>query len=259
MSEPTITGAPGTPARARREPNHLRRVILLWGILSLVGIILVIILGPLVLPPSANGDDAFDNATLIIFTALAVPVAMFVFVFTGYSLANFRVRERPLDDAPPIQPGPAVQIGWLGITSFLCLILLVYGLVGFYQQTTASSTNTLVVQVTAQQWLWTFDYPQYSVASQGQVLELPVNRPVQFVVGSKDVLHGFSIRALGIRLDANPGQAIATPVVTPTQLGDYTINCVEMCGLYHSYMFSAVRVVSASDFNAWITGLGGHP
>ncbi len=60
--------------------------------------------------------------------------------------------------------------------------------------------------MTAQQWLWTFNYPQYGVSSQGQVLELPVNRPVEFDVTSEDVLHGFAIQAFGIRVDANPGE-----------------------------------------------------
>ena len=128
----------------------------------------------------------------------------------------------------------------------------------YYQETAAVASNTLVVQVTGQQWAWTFDYPQYGMSSQSQVIELPVNRPVQFVVTSKDVLHGFAIRALGVRVDANPGEVTTTPVETPTQIGSYTVYCVELCGLYHSYMWEAVNVVSADSFNSWITSQGGH-
>jgi len=86
-----------------------------------------------------------------------------------------------------------------------------------------------------------------------------VNRPVQFLVTSKDVLHGFAIRALGVRIDANPGEMTNTPVVTPTQIGNYTVNCVELCGLFHSDMWEAVNVVSDSSFNSWIVSQGGHP
>ncbi len=113
--------------------------------------------------------------------------------------------------------------------------------------------------MTAQQWQWTFNYPQYSATSQGaQVIELPVNRPVEFYVTAKDVLHGFSIRALGVRVDANPGEVTTTAVITPTQIGPYTVQCVELCGLYHSYMWEAVNVVSVNDFNSWIVSQGGH-
>jgi len=130
----------------------------------------------------------------------------------------------------------------------------------FYQETAAATTsNTLVVQVTAQQWQWTFNYPQYSATSRGaQVIELPVNRPVEFYVTSDDVLHGFSIRALGVRVDANPGEVTTTAVVTPTQIGPYVVQCVELCGLLHSDMWEAVNVVSADAFNSWIQSQGGH-
>ena len=129
-----------------------------------------------------------------------------------------------------------------------------------YQETAAASTpNTLVVNVTAQQWQWTFTYPQYGATSAGaQVIELPVNRPVEFYVTSDDVLHGFSIRAFGVRVDANPGEVTTTAVTTPTQIGSYTVNCVELCGLLHSYMWEEVNVVSADTFNSWIVKQGGH-
>ena len=143
----------------------------------------------------------------------------------------------------------------------LCLFLFIWGMIAYYQETSAASTsNTIIVQVTAQQWQWTFNYPQFGATSQGaQVIELPLNRPIQFVVTSKDVLHGFAIRALGVRVDANPGETTSTPVVTPTVTGSYTVNCVELCGLLHSYMWEAVNVVDQSTFNSWITSQGGHP
>src|SRR5579872_6244650 len=93
----------------------------------------------------------------------------------------------------------------------------------------------------------------------GQTLELPVNRAVEFDVTSLDVLHGFAVQALGVRVDANPGQVTATPLVTPTVIGSYAVRCVELCGLYHSYMWSSVQVVSASSFNSWIVSQGGNP
>jgi cytochrome c oxidase subunit 2 len=148
----------------------------------------------------------------------------------------------------------------MGVTGALCLFLVIFGLFAYYQETSASSPNTLVVKVTAQQWQWTFDYPQYGSSSAGaQLIELPVNRPVQFNVTSDDVLHGFAIRALGVRVDANPGYVTNTAVVTPTVIGSYTVQCVELCGLFHSYMWEQVNVVSAADFNSWITSQGGHP
>ena len=60
-------------------------------------------------------------------TVLAVPVAMFVFVVLADSVFAFRVKDRPTEDGPPLRPRPALQIGWLGTTSPLCLFLLIWG------------------------------------------------------------------------------------------------------------------------------------
>jgi cytochrome c oxidase subunit 2 len=260
MSEPNITGTSGPAAPAPRGPNHIRRAVILWAVLSIIGIIVVILVSPFVLPPANSASDlsSADNLTMVMLTILSVPVGMFVFVFLGYSLFAFKVKDRPTEAGVPLQPTAGLQIGWLGITSLLCLFLLIWGLFAFYQQTAAASTNTLEVRVTAQQWLWTFEYPQYGFSTQQQGIELPVNRPVQFIVTSEDVLHGFSIHALGLRIDANPGEVTTTPIITPTQTGSYTVNCVELCGLYHSYMWAAVNVVSESSFESWIISQGGH-
>jgi cytochrome c oxidase subunit 2 len=77
-------------------------------------------------------------------------------------------------------------------------------------------------------------------------------------VTSTDVLHGFAIDQLGVRMDANPGVVLTLEYTTPNRIGNYETRCVEFCGLYHSYMFTPVKVVSASNFSSWVTQQGGH-
>ena len=263
MNENTDSNANnGGTAPVRGEPHHLRRAIIIWIVLSIVGIVAVVISSPYILPVAASGLDATDNITMEMLTILSVPVALFVLVFLVYSLIAFRVNGRTTEDALVMKPMPGLQISWMGITGALCLFLLIWGLFGFYTDTVATSSEELIVKVTAQQWLWTFDYPQYGVSSEGQVLELPVNRPVEFDVTSDDVLHGFAIQTLGVRVDANPGEVTSPPLVTPSQIGSYAVRCVELCGLYHSYMWSSVKVVSTSTFDTWIKmqkSQGGQP
>ncbi len=258
MSEANIEGNAGGASPARQEPHHLRRAVIIWVVLSVIGIALWLVVAPFILPRAASDLSSTDDFTFIVLTVLAVPVGMFVYVFLGYSLFAFRVKERPTEDGVPLLPRPSLQIGWLGITGGLCLFLLIWGFTAVYLETAAAASNTLVVQVTGQQWLWTFNYPQYGLSSQSQAIDLPVNCPVQFVVTSEDVLHGFAIRALGVRIDANPGEVTTTPIITPTQMGNYTVYCVELCGLYHSYMWQTVNVVDNASFNSWILSQGGH-
>ncbi len=259
MAEPNIEGSGGGATPARSGPNHIRRAIILWVVLSIIGIVLVIVTSPVVLPPSASGLGTADNFTMAMLTVLSVPVALFVFVFLGYSIFTFKTNGRPTEDAVPDKPRPGLQIGFMGVTSALCLFLVIWGLFAFYQETSASSPRPIVIQATAQQWMWTFSYNNGATSTDAQVIELPVNQPVVFEVTSKDVLHGFAIRALGIRVDANPGEVTTTPQVTPTQIGSYLVQCVELCGLLHSYMWEAVNVVSPQDFNTWVISHGGNP
>jgi cytochrome c oxidase subunit II len=232
-------------------------VLTIWVALSVVGVVAAILLTPLLMPPAASDAATFDKVTVVVFTAAAVPVALFVWVFLGYSLVVFRSRQRPESYAPRVLAGPLTQIGWLLTTGLLTLFLVVWGMVGLFQQQAADPPSPLIVDVTGQQWAWTFSYPQYNVKT--SQLDLPLNRPVQFRVTSRDVLHGFSILELGVRIDANPGELVTTPTVTPNRTGTYTVRCIELCGLSHSLMASTVQVVPDSDFTAWIRQHGGHP
>lgn len=255
--------APGTAPdgrdgrRDRTGASHLRRALAIWLVLSIAGIVATVLWMPAILPEAASHDAGFANLTLVVFTAAAVPVALFVWVLLAYSLVVFRVRGRPTADGPPIQASPAIQVAWIGVTAALCLFLVVWGLVGSYQQTLAEGPQgALVVEVTGQQWSWTYHYPQSGASS--EELELPAGRPVVFKVTSMDVLHGFDIQELGVRIDANPGQTITTAPVTPTREGSYTVRCVELCGLYHSFMWSQANVVSEGEFNVWLAQHGGR-
>jgi cytochrome c oxidase subunit II len=252
----------GPVTSAASEVSHVRRVLKIWAALSVVGIVLVIVLAPIVNPTSASGSAGFANLTNVLFTAMAVPVGLFVWVFVGYSLVVFRAR-RPasgriedLEDGPPLQAKPGYQIAWLAITASLAVFLVGWGMFGFYKQTTDPPAKPLVVYVTGQQWTWTYRYPSLGV--QSSVLELPVSRPVQFHVTSDDVLHGFDVDGLGVLIDANPGWWTVAPTVTPSRIGSYATRCDELCGLYHTYMWSPVNVVSRSAFAAWVTANGGN-
>jgi cytochrome c oxidase subunit 2 len=64
------------------------------------------------------------------------------------------------------------------------------------------------------------------------------------------VIHSFWVPALGLKADANPGvDNIA--YVTPTRVGNVHIECAELCGLFHGYMFDTGRILSSSAFLEW--------
>lgn len=254
--------APRDTAPEVGGPSHIRRVLIIWAVLSVIFVALAIVVVPLVERPTASSVAGFASLTDLIFTALAVPVALFVWVFMFYSVFTFRAKKdetSPVDelqDGPPLEAKPKYQIAWLVVTTALAFFTVGWGMFGFYKTTSYKPANPIVVNVVGQEWTWTYSYPKLGV--QSHLLELPLGRPVQFRVTSDDVLHGFGLSALGIAMDANPGEWVATPVVTPNKEGTFDVRCIELCGLYHTYMWSQVKVVSPATFAAWIKSNGGN-
>ena len=113
----------------------------------------------------------------------------------------------------------------------------------------AKQPNELVVNVTGQQFTWTFEYPPRRWSS--TELVLPEDRPVDFRIKTKDVIHSFWVPEFRLKSDAVPG--LTTKIrLTPDRVGRYQVVCAELCGLGHSTMRQNVRVVPEGEFDAWL-------
>jgi heme/copper-type cytochrome/quinol oxidase subunit 2 len=113
-----------------------------------------------------------------------------------------------------------------------------------------TTEKELAVDVTASRFIWRFDYPELGIDSTYELV-LPVNRRVVFRIRSEDVIHSFWVQQWGPKQDAVPG---LSPVlrITPMKMGQYTIECSQLCGFGHTNMTGPVRVVSEGDFEQWV-------
>jgi cytochrome c oxidase subunit 2 len=208
----------------------------------------------------------------------AIPIFAFVIVVVAYSAIRYRVRR----DEKPTQARTqtrfnATFVGIWVVGSVLLNILFwlhptASGLEAVYAaQLPQNNKNALVVNVAARQWEWIFSYPQYhitqAVNSEGlDVLYLPVNRPVKFVLRSYDpfhpydksvdVIHSFWIPAFGVKSDVMPGETrvlyLEATHITSTEANPMVrVQCAEVCGGGHPYMEANVHVVSATTFAKW--------
>jgi len=80
---------------------------------------------------------------------------------------------------------------------------------------------------------------------------VPVNREVEVILRSKDVIHSFFVPNLRIKQDAVPGLAIRIHF-TAEKIGEYEVACMELCGLGHYKMRTSFTVMSAEDFQKWL-------
>ncbi len=183
---------------------------------------------------------------------VSVPVFVTVTIIVLFSVVNFRMRpgEENLD-GPPIHGNTRLEVIWTAIPAVMLVCLCSYAWI-VLNDIEEAKANEMRVNVTAQQFAWTFEYPQ----SDGKPIKstqlyLPKDRPVRFFVKALDVLHDFWVPAFRMKVDAVPG--IETKYrVTPNRLGTYPVVCAELCGLGHSVMRSTTRVVTPADFDKWI-------
>jgi cytochrome c oxidase subunit 2 len=164
----------------------------------------------------------------------------------------------PDTDGPALRTSKPTAVLWMLLSSLLCVLMLIWGLAEIGSVRASGSTgNPMVVEVTGQQWVWNFTYPDEGGVQSDQ-LYLPVDRPVVFHVTSDDVVHSFWVVQMGIKVDANPGEVTTTSVV-PDKLGVFDVRCAELCGLLHADMETSAHVVSSDAFSSWLTANGGHP
>jgi cytochrome c oxidase subunit 2 len=203
------------------------------------------------MPRSMSDNMHLTIVTMVVFSVAAAPVAAGVYAAMIYMLRNFTHKG---DNVPPaaesqVRENPRFTLGWVGGSLVLTVFLLVWGLGALAVDNGSTSANPLVVNVTGQQWVWTFQYAGTHV--QTHELYLPENREVEFRVSSLDVTHGFWIVQMGVQVDANDG-VVTTIHTTPNKLGLFDIRCTQFCGLNHSVMVTQGHVLTQSAFNSWL-------
>ena len=239
-------------------------MVIIWLIASIIGeILLFVVLVPHMPPGNATEEASNQVTTNTVISVIFIPIIMMVWVYFGYAIAVFRRTKGDLTEGPHITGHMRIQTTWMVVTSALVLFLAAFGTYALADNgsgsgqgpnplfTPGSGNKVLDVQVIAQQWWFTFRYPQYG-GVETPTLVIPAHSTIKFDVTSLDVIHSFWAYQLGVKADAVLGADNNAYVETkgPSTFG---IHCAELCGLWHGYMFENGYVVSASRFASWIS------
>jgi cytochrome c oxidase subunit II len=243
------------------EPNHWRRFTTLWILASVIATPLVVLLIGPILPPGSGTVQAQGHRTdHTVLLGAATPVLLLVVLYLIYAIVAFRQPAGGTLEGPAIRGDARVQTTWLIVTSVLVLILAGYGTIRLEEDGAGSGSGPsplvvpkgkkLQVQVIAQQWEFTYRWPEYGGVETPH-LELPVGQTVEMHVTSLDVIHSFWAYQLGVKADANPG-VDNVAFVKPTKEQTFEVRCSELCGIWHGAMFDHGHVVSQAAFDTWI-------
>jgi cytochrome c oxidase subunit II len=141
-----------------------------------------------------------------------------------------------------------LEVIWTVIPTLIALSMFAIGWSSYTGLRTVPS-DALIIDVTAQQFSWLFDYPG-GKESEGELV-VPLGKPVKLNITSIDVLHGFSLPAFRVKVDAVPKMKTYAWFL-PDKVGDYDIMCTVYCGTDHAHMTAKLRVVSENEYLQWL-------
>jgi cytochrome c oxidase subunit 2 len=198
--------------------------------------------------PASKEADRIDPLFWFVIIICIVVFAVVIAVM-AYSILHFRAAPDDDSDGPPIHGHTNLEIIWTLIPTLLVTAIGIVSAI-ILGRNDALGANPLRINVTAQQFAWSFSYPEAKGLTSG-VLRLPKDRSVQLVMHSKDVIHSFWVPEFSQKEDTVPG-ITTTLHITPNRLGTYPVICTELCGLGHSVMRTKVIVMTPAAFDKWL-------
>ena len=237
------------------------------------------------LPPQASAHAAQIDNMIVMLHWLMLVLFVGWSIFFVYTLIRFRASAHPKADYVGVKSHTNSSYLDVAVVIVEAVILLVFAIPAWAVRVNAlpPEDGATVVHVIAKQFAWHTVYPGPDgrfgqrdaslITDTNEIgldrsdpngaddiytinnLNLPVDTPVIAYLTTMDVIHSFGITSMRVKQDAIPGMEI--PVWwEPTVVGDYEINCSQLCGLGHYRMRGAVKVMSQTDYQAFLEEQG---
>lgn len=198
------------------------------------------------LTQASNFVQGVDKAFLVtlgisFFFLIGLTVVMIYFIY------KYNNKRHPV--ATQIHGSTSLEVTWTVIPFIITMVMFYYGWSGWNNM---SKPPKDAMEVTVIGRMWNFSY-LYEDGRQTDTLYLPKDQAVKLNLKAMDVLHSFYIPAFRVKQDMVPNKKDNFMWFIPQRAGIYEIFCAEYCGLQHSYMYSSVKVMEDSVFQAWMT------
>nr|UFZ13957.1 cytochrome c oxidase subunit II [Taeniochauliodes natalensis] len=155
---------------------------------------------------------------------------------------------------------PAITLIFIALPSLRLLYLL-----------DEISDPSITLKAIGHQWYWSYEYsdfksmefdsymiPYNELPKSGfRLLDvdnriiLPMLSQIRILVTAADVLHSWTIPALGVKIDATPGRLNQTSFFI-NRPGLFYGQCSEICGANHSFMPITIESIPTKYFINWI-------
>ncbi|MBI3137176.1 MAG: cytochrome c oxidase subunit II [Sphingobacteriales bacterium] len=279
--------------RSRLQSNRINGFLLLaFLVIGLVGVFYCNerLKGKILGVPASDHGVLVDRMLYV-----TLGITFFVFVLTQIGLFWFSYKYQEKENQKPFYfpHNNKLELIWTVIPAITLTVLVGFGIFYWFKITGTAPKNAMRVEVTGKQFGWEFRYPgkdgvlgkkyfknvnpaannpagqiwddpaNYDDVFVEQEMHLVVNKPVQLVIGAKDVIHDVGLAHFRMKMDAVPGTPTTmwfTPTYTTRQMREktgnpdfvYEISCDQMCGKGHWSMRGLIVVETQAEFDAWM-------
>ena len=206
----------------------------------------------------------FHDHTLIILTLVISVVRYAILILCINSLTNRYLLE-----------AQHIETVWTILPAIILLFLAIPSLRLLYLTDEVSNPN-LTLKAIGHQWYWRYEYSDFKdvdidsyliheenlIIGQYRLLEvdnrviLPILIDIRVIVTAADVLHAWTVPALGIKVDAVPGR-LNQLLISINIPGVYYGQCSEICGANHSFIPICIESVNLKTFSKWLKSILG--
>lgn len=167
--------------------------------------------------------------------------------------------------------GQIIEIIWTILPVFI-LIFIAFPSLRLLYLLDETNNPRLTLKTIGHQWYWRYEYSDFLQAEFDSYLTpidernssifrlldvdnrvvLPFNTQIRVLVSAADVIHSWTVPALGVKADAIPGRLNQIRFLI-NRTGLFFGQCSEICGANHSFMPIVIERVSIPQFLNWIS------
>nr|QLY89829.1 cytochrome c oxidase subunit II [Azelia cilipes] len=202
----------------------------------------------------------FHDHTLMILVMITILVSylMFMLFFNKY-VNRFLLH------------GQTIEIIWTILPAIILLFIALPSLRLLYLLDEINEPS-ITLKAIGHQWYWSYEYSDFNniefdsymiptnelpegnfrLLDVDNRIMLPMNSQIRILVTAADVIHSWTIPALGVKVDGTPGRLNQTNFLI-NRPGLFYGQCSEICGANHSFMPIVIESIPVNYFIKWIS------
>jgi cytochrome c oxidase subunit II len=177
--------------------------------------------------------------SVCLFFLVGLTIVLLVFIY------RYNSKRHPVADQ--IEGNNKLEVLWTVIPILIVVAMFYFGWIGWTPLYSNAPKNAIPIKTVGRMWKWSFEYEN---GKKTDTLFIPQGKPVALDLVSMDVIHSFYVPAFRVKMDVIPGKKMKVWFIGNAP-GNYDIFCAEFCGLQHSGMFTAVKVMPPDQYDKW--------